>query len=232
MTSTATLTSRPGNPSSLQKIEAACDLCKEFSGESETFFRTLYPDFGSTRIGISTDNFVAIPSISPIVPGHTLILPKEHHFSFCTLDPGTYLELTSIVNRATISLDNDLPLFIYEHGVSFGYSENCGVSHAHLHLLPLELLLHPSVGIPCGVSLGEAFAYINVLAPKSYLLSGSQGTFRLAAVADNENIPEALSSQYMRRLLCKSTNNLAASNWRNASPGDYSVIETIQALRS
>ncbi len=78
------------------------------------------------------DRFVAFLDISPLNPGHTLIIPKDHvRWSFEVEDFGDYCEVAKSVANAAIS---ELEAFTVNI-LTIGFGEGM-VPHAHIHIVP------------------------------------------------------------------------------------------------
>jgi diadenosine tetraphosphate (Ap4A) HIT family hydrolase len=67
----------------------ACCICSQIRGQADgDLIACLLPDQPyARRVLLETDKFAAIPSLGPLVPGHSLLCPKVHTPSFASLDP-------------------------------------------------------------------------------------------------------------------------------------------------
>ncbi len=84
-------------------------------------------------------HFMAIPSISPIAPGHVLIIPKSHLTSLAQTPPSHRDEFVSFVEMLGERIKCQWgPTAFFEHGVGECRTGGCGVDHAHLHILPMD----------------------------------------------------------------------------------------------
>ena len=81
--------------------------------------------------------YIAIPTISPLREGHILICPKEHTSSTVIATNGNSQEFLSFISYCELEIATRYgePFFI-EHGIGRGRQGGCGISHAHLHLVP------------------------------------------------------------------------------------------------
>src|SRR5205814_688486 len=86
----------------------------------------------SSRLLFQTDHFVVVPDISPLAPGHIMILPRAHVSSFGILTPSLLTEINDLIARVRRTLAQYYkPPVILEHGTnSFSAGGGC-VSHAH-----------------------------------------------------------------------------------------------------
>ena len=94
-----------------------CIFCKIIAGEIPSY--KIY----------ETDNFLSFLDISQFVPGHTLVIPKEH--SRFVWDVPKFTEYYQVINKIANHYKNDLK-YTFVDSLVFGR----GVAHAHVHLLP------------------------------------------------------------------------------------------------
>ncbi|MCQ2181310.1 MAG: HIT domain-containing protein [Bacteroidales bacterium] len=80
------------------------------------------------------DNFYAFLDISPLAPGHTLVIPKhvEDDYVF-NLDPETYEGLWVFARKVAVAIMAAVPC--KRVGVAVLGME---VPHTHIHLVPLQ----------------------------------------------------------------------------------------------
>ena len=99
-----------------------CIFCKIISGEIPTNFT--YED----------EFVVAFPDIKPMAPGHTLLIPKEHHQWFYEVPDA----VSDIWFSAAKQLAKQLKA---EQGADYVRLSIIGkdVPHAHIHLIPTRL---------------------------------------------------------------------------------------------
>ena len=208
-----------------------CCLCDEVStGRFPAEYERVY-EVGS-RICRQSDNFLALPSISPLCAGHTLVVPRSHVTSLAAL-PALELEALSIFSA---SIAGDLEarfrskIYFFEHGAG-DRGTSCGVDHAHLHVLPLSpkagealesrvALDFPSTGTGSLVDILSASAKTDA---DPYLLHGFD--LGLLKIRFDGRIP----SQYMRRLLAEN-NGYAQWDWRLLN-GWGAFRATVDALK-
>jgi ATP adenylyltransferase len=164
-----------------------------------------------------TEQFVAVPSIGPLMPGWLLVLPTSHHLSFADLDAteGVAAELEEIAAGW-----GDLfgPLTWFEHGPAReGSVVGCGVDHAHMHLVPLaglDLLSlaatrMPSLRFERIDGLSEIDACRRAGMPYLYLREES-GQAWLAS-------SEAIPSQFFRKLIAETQGRPEEFDWKRHS---------------
>lgn len=95
-----------------------CIFCKIVNKELPSY--TVYED----------DDFLAILDISPVVEGHTLVIPKKHYrWVHEVAEFGAFWEVAQKVANAQLSALN-APTVVF---ATAGFQ----VSHAHIHVLPM-----------------------------------------------------------------------------------------------
>jgi len=120
-----------------------CPFCRELqSGRPPDFC-----DAGiDSRILHETDQFVVMADISPIVPGHVMIVPKAHILCYGAVEAAAQNEFSCIVNATrTILREHYGPSVILEHGTSSLEPVADHVTHAHLHIVPAAIDIRDSL---------------------------------------------------------------------------------------
>jgi diadenosine tetraphosphate (Ap4A) HIT family hydrolase len=120
-----------------------CPFCREL--QSGTL-----PDFCDadidSRILHETDRFVVMADISPLVPGHVMIVPKAHILCYGAVEAAARDEFSGIVNATrTILRKHYGPSVILEHGTCSLDDVADHVSHAHLHIVPAAIDIRNSL---------------------------------------------------------------------------------------
>jgi bis(5'-adenosyl)-triphosphatase len=93
------------------------------------------PSIGSS-VFYETAGFISVFNIAPVLPGHSLVLPKAHHTSLLALSDK---EMTAFFKTARTTL---LILMKAFHTEAFDWSiqekEEAGqtIGHLHLHIVP------------------------------------------------------------------------------------------------
>lgn len=209
--------------------DADCCFCSDLDGRDRQF--TAHREGFFNKVCLETTNFAAFPSLSPIARGHVLIIPKYHVTSLCQVHSSDLPELRAFVADVTRTLDESSTTVVcFEHGIGAGMTGGCGVTHAHMHLLPM----------PSGAS-SAAFSAIHhdyefralsrledMVVPRnrsrSYLLLG-RGMENLNVAFDVEP-----PSQYMRRKIAAELGT-SSWDWRDYSRWDL-YEETQRRLTS
>ncbi|MDE2796796.1 MAG: hypothetical protein OXL34_18420 [Gemmatimonadota bacterium] len=127
-----------GNTNRSQLRAPRCRFCAIADGQ---------PSHWTDSVLFETQSYVVIASIGAIVPGWTMVVPREHtlNLSGALLDP----EFSDLRIRVAAILTKEYPactVRFFEHGAQTPTTRiACGVDHAHLHLVPLARSLGPSL---------------------------------------------------------------------------------------
>jgi diadenosine tetraphosphate (Ap4A) HIT family hydrolase len=114
-----------------------CPFCRELQSGGLPDFCDAQID---SRILHETDRFVVMPDISPLVPGHVMIVPKAHLLCYGAVEAAARDEFSGIVNTTrTILKEYYGPSVILEHGTSSLDDVADHVTHAHLHIVPAAI---------------------------------------------------------------------------------------------
>ena len=83
---------------------------------------------------VETSDLLCMPDRYPLVPGHTLILPKRHLACYAAASATELTQVEQLADQVARFLENvyQAEVFAWENGVA-GQS----VFHAHLHLCPV-----------------------------------------------------------------------------------------------
>lgn len=122
---------------SARSCEAA-DFCSEFAGVRDVSFFRVYEGSPESRLIAESDGLYLIADMSPLVAGHMLMLPAEHHLSFATLAPERLRAVNRILAWLKPAYVRTFGQFaIVEHGSSDDLDHNACITHAHWHIVPL-----------------------------------------------------------------------------------------------
>ncbi|MGA9643387.1 MAG: HIT domain-containing protein [Terriglobales bacterium] len=120
-----------------------CPFCREL--QSGRLPDVCDPDIGS-RILHETNRFVVMADISPLVPGHVMIVPKAHILCYGAVEAIARDEFSGIVNATrTILGEHYGPSVVLEHGTSSLEPVADHVTHAHLHIVPAVVDIRDSL---------------------------------------------------------------------------------------
>lgn len=164
------------------------------------------------RIMMESASFAVIPSLGPLVRGHSLICPREHLRSFAGLGWHGQAEFREIKARLSERLGQLYggELTFFEHGMAAdGGRILCTVEHAHLHVLPLTSSF--SLDEEGWIEFDGTLESLKQLSGgREYLCyESSDGVSRILTEPDRE-----IGSQYMRRVIARGLVNAVHWNWR------------------
>jgi len=89
-----------------------------------------------TQAFITSQNFMAVYDISPMLPGHTLIIPFEHIESLHDLEEGKLAEFFKFARMVTKGLCEFLDTDAFDWSIQEKVEAGQSVSHLHLHIIP------------------------------------------------------------------------------------------------
>jgi hypothetical protein len=121
-----------------------CNICNELWARRETQLSAALgrQDIRSAVLS-SSRAYAVIPSLGPLVVGHSLVVTTNHHSSvFGSISSHQQVEELSNhlvqFSRLISSLDN-AEVLCFEHGAAEGRLGRtlCSTCHAHLHLVPV-----------------------------------------------------------------------------------------------
>ncbi|SIR57320.1 histidine triad (HIT) family protein [Haladaptatus litoreus] len=101
-----------------------CIFCQIVAGDIPS--KTVYED----------DTVFAFLDVNPLAPGHTLVIPKDHHETLADVPEDTASDLFSALHRLTPvvedAVDADASNVAFNNGEAAGQE----VSHVHAHIIP------------------------------------------------------------------------------------------------
>jgi diadenosine tetraphosphate (Ap4A) HIT family hydrolase len=121
-----------------------CSICAELSHKADTrLAEALRSNEVSSATGFTSKHFVAIPSVGPLVLGHSLIVTRGHQNSVLLFSNrlGLAAELHELLRVLTSCISSYLECsgyLLFEHASTRNTANLCSTSHAHLHVVPLR----------------------------------------------------------------------------------------------
>lgn len=198
-------------------MSVLCTFCAEPAGlpVNENLLRSiLQPRLKvNSRILFETTNWLVMPTIGPLRPGHLLMVSRRHYTSVGACPDLTNRELEGILEMVAQVLFDvyGLPVAAFEHGaVSYTKKGGCCVDHAHVHVLPcpfellnplkesfsVETITHFSA-LSLSVEMGQPYLFYQDPAGMRYLLTAP-----------------VIASQCMRILIARKQGTPQIWNWR------------------
>jgi histidine triad (HIT) family protein len=88
------------------------------------------------RIVFADDLVLAFLDIAPLNPGHTLVVPREHHCSITTVPAPTLARLLQVGAAAGAAVMHAVKADGFNLHLANGSVAGQVVPHAHLHIIP------------------------------------------------------------------------------------------------
>ena len=79
---------------------------------------------------------LAFLDIAPINPGHTLLIPKDHHVSLTTVPEECLARLMTLAPRIAQTIVREVDADAFNVHLATGECAGQAVPHVHLHLIP------------------------------------------------------------------------------------------------
>ncbi len=83
-----------------------------------------------------SDNFIAIYNHAPILPGHSLIIPKKHYSSFVEIGEVLRSEMIELSIEAIKMLRKVFHLQAFNWTIQEGIEAGQTIEHLHMHIIP------------------------------------------------------------------------------------------------
>lgn len=172
------------------------------------------------------NGLAVIPTVSPLRLGHLLVVPEKHHCSISQLNPVERGRVVEVVRALAgrFSSGEQTPL-VFEHGLGQGSIGGCGISHAHLHVLPAT----PSEIRGAREGLSSTFSTVNAGGlDEAWSTLDSTTAYGLLGDPDDVLMTTAdLASQSLRKCVAAAIGS-QAWNWRELS--DWPTMERTHAV--
>src|SRR4030042_4585054 len=82
------------------------------------------------------DNFFSVPDIKPIVPGHTLVIPKKHFETILDLPSSLGPELLDCIKKTSLKLIEEYKAEGFNLITNNFEAAGQVVKHVHFHIIP------------------------------------------------------------------------------------------------
>lgn len=206
-----------------------CCLCAQVEGraEGDLLHRLLGEPGYVRRVAAENERSVAIPSLGPLAPGHSLICPRRHARSLAALDPAEREDLLALADQVGDALGG-APVHRFEHGdAREGHDVSCSVEHAHLHLLPTKADPWPA--------LRTELAWTAIAGPEDLARITAGREYLLYTTPEGECHVHlrrgSIPSQFLRLRFAEAIGNPGNWNWR-ATPKVEATATTFKNLQA
>lgn len=217
--------------SNINSDSSLCEFCNEFAGGSSNSFAVHYGNELANRTILEQDGFRVLPSLGQIVPGYLLLVPIHHHRALADMSR----EELNAAETLNAGLSDQMrsaygSCLFFEHGVRVDDSGGCGISHAHLHIVPFPAEKEPLDELIRTFPFEEISHLVDlkrVPPDKSYLYYESTRGNRCLFY------PPFIPSQYIRRLLAEAL-GIQRWDWRQCGREEQflSTLSRTSQLRS
>jgi ATP adenylyltransferase len=183
-------------PTGLNADHKRCRFCSYLDGRQV--------DTPANTPWLADANYGALISIGALVPGWTLVCPKQHETNLCSHYANQdFWRFTQSAAEHLKRLYGDVRIF--EHGASHeGSATGCGTDHAHLHIVPLGFSLTQLAQISSDALTWQECAAKDipqVVDKSEYLfVSDNLNGKNTSGLVAKLNMPV---SQYFRRIIAK-----------------------------
>ncbi len=96
-------------------------------------------DKGSSESFLSSANFLAIYNIAPVLPGHSLVIPKRHMESLFELTDDEASEFMLMGRKVAKLLTIALNTNAFDWAIQEKEAAGQTVSHLHMHVVPRKI---------------------------------------------------------------------------------------------
>ena len=217
-----------------------CDYCNEILGQQNTF-NSIYGDFN--RIVYQTDNFVIFPCLGQLREGHLLVASKNHINAAGSLENKQLEELDCVIKEVCGFIEHEFgtTALIFEHGVldDSGANGGCGISHMHLHILPvsdgelngIKLLLKTDQAI--NINDAEKFNDTTRFTEEgnTYIFWGNANKTGILDAQILTKKTNYFESQYMRKIVASVFGN-HYWNWKDCTSPEPELLRTFEKAKS
>ncbi len=83
-----------------------------------------------------SENFLGIYNIAPILPGHSLIIPKKHISNFLSVNDGLMLEFIQLSRLVVKTLTTAFKASSFDWTLQEGVEAGQTIEHMHIHIIP------------------------------------------------------------------------------------------------
>lgn len=189
-----------------------CEFCDEFAGGSANSFFVHYANEVASRTVLEQDGFRALPSLGQVVPGYLLLVPNHHYRALADMSPEELNTAEALKGGLTDQMRHTYGnCLFFEHGARTPDAGGCGISHAHLHIVPF-----PAEKDPVEVLLRTfPFEEISNLLDLKRIQPGNSYLY-YESVRGSRYVfyPPFIPSQYVRRLLAEAL-GIETWDWRH-----------------
>ncbi len=217
------------SPESSRCERCSCSLCIEFAGTPVPLHTVMVPHAAKTRVLWESDDWLIIPTIGPLTPGHVMLVPRGHNFSILGCPSEILPEGQWLLERCSLKLRHlyQQAIVVFEHGMTADQRKTCGacIEHAHLHIAPGPPSFVSSLTLDCSGwhSAASFSALVSPVGNWPYIMVGlAQPDTRFWARQCVAPVP----SQFLRRVFAEQLDKDGEWDWRK-NPNTNAFLKTI-----
>ena len=199
-----------------------CIFCRE-----NRFYNNFKAGFTLSESLIYENEYIFVtPDISPLIPGHLLIVSQNHYNSFA----GAPTEVRYALQKAIKYIYSNLNyknITWFEHGAVFPGKGGASIDHAHLHVLPHEFPIQQAIEDDKKYSKKIPFSqeiFCTLAEKQPYLWVSND--FNSSCIYYVDNLP----SQYLRNIVMRLQES-EKYNWKSSFMEETSIRKYRETLR-
>lgn len=89
-----------------------------------------------TSVFDETDHFLAIYNLSPILPGHSMVIPRRHYTEMMELPEDLFIEMMTFSRQVVKLLSQAFNTSAFDWTVQEKEPAGQTIDHLHLHIIP------------------------------------------------------------------------------------------------
>lgn len=105
-------------------------------------------ELAANEVIANTEAHLAVASYGALLEGWSLAIPKRHALATADLEEGEWNNFIEFTKQLVARVQRQYGVMpvVFEHGPSGeGRLAGCGVDHAHVHVVPIDMDLRPAV---------------------------------------------------------------------------------------
>lgn len=174
------------------------------------------------------ENIYVVPDLFPLVVGHMLVISKNHYNSFANAPISTINCVKSALQYLLNHVFCGQNVAIFEHGSITENSAGASISHAHLHVVPINFDLKEEINksplITCPPQ-SWALDDLHVLSIKRQPYIFFQSNFESSIIYKVDNLP----SQFLRKIIADKLGN--RYDWKKGMGGQVFIKRFLETIK-
>lgn len=199
-----------------------CSICAELACAEDSRLAVQLATDGIRRAAVcDTQHFTVIPSLGPLVLGHSLLVTRSHEksillYASAAMWRDEILPTLRAFSARVLNQDRNLGLVLFEHGSTARGAHLCSTDHAHLHIVPMPIetiaRLEKVLQADCEL-IGISHLEARCRSARDFVYTLRYGAGRIAEHAHFRPAHD-LESQHMRRVIA-GVLGIDSWNWKD-----------------